>query len=699
MLTFLFLACTGDIDSGGPAVADCADTWFADIDGDGFGDRAAPVVACPAPEGHVADATDCNDGNADVHPGGTERCGGGDEDCDGRTDDADSEVADAPTWFADADGDGAGTDAVTTTACEAPEGYVATAGDCDDFVYVPGGVPGWYADADRDGYGEGDAAVLSCEPPPDLAPNGGDCDDADDTVHPGAVEHCDDGRDTDCDGTEDDGDAVDAGTWFPDTDADGWGDDASPLYACDVPSGALPSGGDCDDSDGAINPDATEICANGIDEDCDGGPGPVCGISGTYTTDDADITLQNDRSGAYLGSAVAGGVDGDGDGFDDVVVSDITADVVYLLRGPVSSMGVDPDSAVASWSGLRSSYAGRSVAWVGDTDGDGKPEWAIGQNGADSGGRIGAVFLVDGDSTGEQSLSDVGHRWMGESAIEKTADSLAGVGDVNGDGVDDLLVGTPRGGDNEHGKAFLLLGPITESGDLVDADAVLTGNTSHDEAGCGVTGTGDWDGDGLADFAVGASGSDYRESNGGIVYIVSGTTRGATTLSAGGGLAAAWGGDVSSGVGCSLAGGADLDGDGATDLVISGEDTGRVHVLSGPLSGGLDLGRLDATWTGAVEVSSVALAGDVNGDGFTDVLVGDHRYDSYTGVVYLLLAPMAATETSLSAADASIFGTVRGGNTGFRVSTAGDHDADGYDDVLIGAYDADEAWIFQGGGY
>ena len=65
---------------------------------------------------------------------------------------------------------------------------------------------------------------------------------------------------------------------------------------------------------------------------------------------------------------------------------------------------------------------------------------AIGQNGADSGGRIGAVFLVDGDSTGEQSLSDVGHRWMGESAIEKTADSLAGVGDVNGDGVADLTI-------------------------------------------------------------------------------------------------------------------------------------------------------------------------------------------------------------------------------------------------------------------
>ena len=282
---------------------------------------SATVVACdpaeqrphdgasPGGEGGPVDADgdgvpvgeDCDDHDASVWPGADERCNGADDDCDGVVDEADA--IDAPEWFTDADGDGHGDPGLPTRACAPPSGTVPTAGDCDDADPTRSpeapercgdGVDNdcddavdegdavdartWYPDADDDGYGDLSAPTRGCEQPDGALPYAGDCDDGDDGIHPEAEERCD-GVDEDCNGLVDD-DAVDAGTWYTDADGDGHGDASSPVAACTEPSGATPVGGDCDDDDDAVHPEAEERCEDGVDNDCDGTAG-ACRLLGT----------------------------------------------------------------------------------------------------------------------------------------------------------------------------------------------------------------------------------------------------------------------------------------------------------------------------------------------------------------------------------------------------------------------------------
>ncbi len=113
--------CDGNVDEG------VLTTFYADADGDGYGDAGATTLACDVPEGYVTDATDCNDADASVNPAATEVCNGVDDNCDGNIDEG---VLN--TFYADADGDGYGDAASTTLACEAPVGYVTDATDCND---------------------------------------------------------------------------------------------------------------------------------------------------------------------------------------------------------------------------------------------------------------------------------------------------------------------------------------------------------------------------------------------------------------------------------------------------------------------------------------------------------------------------------------------------------------------------------------
>ncbi len=258
--------CSSQIDG-----ADALDAvpWYADSDGDGFGDSATARDACEAPdEGWVLRGEDCDDTQAEAFPGADELCNGLDDDCDYEVDD---HAVDATTWYQDRDGDGSGDSRYSQTACEAPAGYVDDGSDCDDLDATawPGGTEvcdgadndcngdvdddpidpvTFYADADADGYGDADSTTTGCEAPSGYAALGTDCDDSDDSANPGADEVCDE-VDNDCDGDIDEDDALDVSTFFLDLDSDGYGDSRYTTEACDAPSGYADNDGDCDDLD------------------------------------------------------------------------------------------------------------------------------------------------------------------------------------------------------------------------------------------------------------------------------------------------------------------------------------------------------------------------------------------------------------------------------------------------------------------
>ena len=301
------------------------DTWYADADSDGYGDIGAPVDACDGPPGTVPTATDCDDTDPAIYPSAPELCDGLDNDCDGDVDDGVLQ-----TFHVDADGDGFGDPEATVEACEQPTGSVEDGTDCDDTTAgsYPGGIeicddidndcddlideddatdaPEWFADVDGDGYGDPDSTTNACEVPTGYVDQARDCDDQDPDIRPDAPEVCD-ARDNDCDGLVDDEDPdIDVsagGTWYADTDGDGYGAVSAPTVACAQPSGTVTDATDCDDATAAVNPGETEVC-NSIDDDCDA------------LVDDADSSVDLSTGSTWY-------ADTDGDGHGDAAVSSL----------------------------------------------------------------------------------------------------------------------------------------------------------------------------------------------------------------------------------------------------------------------------------------------------------------------------------------------------------------------------------------
>ncbi|MBL7924227.1 MAG: HYR domain-containing protein, partial [Bacteroidia bacterium] len=223
--------------------SDCDDTQllYADGDLDGFG--AGAPVACG-----VVTSNDCNDNDAAVNPAAAEVCNGVDDDCDGTADDGLTFI----TYYADADGDGFGNNAVYQSTCNgAPAGYILDNTDCDDTQLL-------YADGDLDGFGAG--APVACG-----VTTSNDCNNNDAAVNPAATEVCN-GVDDDCDGAIDDG--LTFLDYYVDGDGDGFGAGVA-TSSCNPIAGSVTVNGDCDDLNAAVNPAATEVC-NGVDDDCDG---------------------------------------------------------------------------------------------------------------------------------------------------------------------------------------------------------------------------------------------------------------------------------------------------------------------------------------------------------------------------------------------------------------------------------------------
>ena len=327
---------------------------------------------------------DCDDADPDVYPGAPEACNGEDDNCNGEVDEGV-----VPVWYADADSDGWGDADDTAEQCEAPSGFVADSGDCDD--HDPTAWPGapeecdrsdddcdgeideglavdWWADGDGDGYGAGDP-TSSCQVPPDAVFVGGDCDDTHASTSPGATEVCG-GGDEDCDSLADDDDpSLDTSTaaaWYADEDRDGWGDISAITLACAAPPHTTPTPGDCDDGNAVVNPDGIEIC-NTLDDDCDGAVDDDDGSLDTATAStwyrDADGDLYGDLEDAVLACAAPGYV-ADGSDCDDTsaAVHPGATEVCNTLDDDCDTLVDDDDDSLDTSS---------ADTWFLDGDGDG----------------------------------------------------------------------------------------------------------------------------------------------------------------------------------------------------------------------------------------------------------------------------------------------------------------------------------------
>ena len=397
-----------------------------------------------------------------------------------------------------------------------------------------------------------------------------------------------------------------------------------------------------------------------------------------------------------------------GDGYSDVIVGAPLYDNgetdegrAYVYLGSASGLAASPSWVVEG--NQTSAILGSAVGTAGDVNGDGYSDVIVGawkyDNGQTDEGR---AYVYLGSAFGLAASP----AWTAESdqAGARFGSSVSTAGDVNGDGYSDVIVGAwyYTNGETNEGRAYCYLGSAT------GLSAVPAWTAEIDQAGAGfgssVSTAGDINGDGYADVIVGARNYDNFETDEGGAFIYLGSAMGLST-------SPMWTGEADQGTahyGYSTGTAGDVNGDGYSDIIVgapyyaNGESyEGRVFVYLGSATGPVELPswKADGSQQNAKLGFAVSTAGDVNGDGYSDVIIGAPYYDNgqagegrafaFAGSASgLSLSPVWTAESNQPNA-----------NFGYSVATAGDVNGDGYADVVVGAIHQSNGVVAGGGAF
>ncbi|MEQ9355166.1 MAG: VCBS domain-containing protein [Coleofasciculus chthonoplastes F2-STO-03] len=417
------------------------------------------------------------------------------------------------------------------------------------------------------------------------------------------------------------------------------------------------------------------------------------------------------------------------DGIEDLIIGGVEQSFVLFGKttGFTSSFNVSSLNGNNGFT-INGISGSTFVQSAGDINGDGIEDFMIGARDAPfDGSSSGEVYVIFGKSGGFNSSLNIsildgtnGFKIKGINAADQAGTSISPAGDINGDGIDDLVIGAPnadpKGSDS--GQAYVIFGRNSRFSASLELSSLngnngftINGIEAGDRAGTSVSGVGDINGDGVDDLIVGAPGADPNRSGSGQSYVIFGKTG---TFSPSLNLSSLDGvngfklngiitGDNS---GDSVSGAGDINQDGIDDLIIgatgadpNGNNSGQSYVVYGTSSGfGSSFDLFAVNGSNGFKINGIAAnnqsgnlvnsAGDVNGDGIDDVIIGSNAGESY--VIYGNPAPSLEPDNTINPVFGfKINGIAPGDNLGHAVNRFGDINGDGIDDLIISAPEAD----------